>query len=302
MKVLPINDSLIIQQGSLEKESSTNVQKHSASVRKAINNNNTSSYKLEDNELEFNLFRSGRGCCLDGLCSIKSVILSFLIVSLLLTCAVIWAVLMVLISQEVNITMGIASLVVWCTCIVSVIVFGVVSSVVVYYLIRKPMRELTRQLFTMKSLRFDSVIQLSSIMYEFIPLFRIFLEMNNLMKEIRPFIPESITRSSEYETESNNSSDNQEQQKEIQMMAMRMSLKTSNSIAQLGKAPSTALIQNSLKSVNSVAKLKRAMSKMRKSMEGTGSEGASFQSKDGVEQQQHLQVSHLKSQPIWVLD
>ncbi|EFC45355.1 predicted protein [Naegleria gruberi] len=72
----------------------------------------------------------------------------------------------------------------------------------------------------MKSLRFDAIQKLSSILYEFIPLYVAFNELNNLMKDIRPFIPESITRQSDEEVLDLD----EEERRNKQMIEMRKKL------------------------------------------------------------------------------
>ncbi|KAF0982002.1 hypothetical protein FDP41_011863 [Naegleria fowleri] len=162
------------------------------------------------------LFSTGRSCCIDTICSIRFILILFTIVSLVLTCLMIWIIQIVLWSQNIALDIGVISMVVWPCCLMAILISVASICIISRHILSKPLNLLTLQIYNLRYLKLDSIKVLRHLLKEYIPLFVIFRELASLMKEIRSFIPETLLNNM---TEENQ--EEEERRREEQLRQMR---------------------------------------------------------------------------------
>jgi len=163
-------------------------------------------------------FATGRSCCMDCMCSFTTVMVVFVVAQLLLTCLIIWATSVAMIQQGIALEIGNISLVVWVVGLGLMMPIIVMVCVIVHLMVRRPLYSITLQLHMMKRMRFDDIKHSVTLIAEFIPLFSLFWEFNKTMKEIRPFIPESLIAANCEEDEKKEREVEEQREKQLQQM------------------------------------------------------------------------------------
>ena len=139
-----------------------------------------------------NPLSTGRSTVVDCFMSIRMLVIALSLSLLFITCLIIWISSVVVINQGVSIDISIISIISWLTFVVMSILTLLSIPIIHYFTLKRPLQRITLQLFKMKKMKFEDIEKMPTLIAEFIPFFSLFWEFNKVMKEIRPFIPESL--------------------------------------------------------------------------------------------------------------
>ncbi|KAG2388067.1 hypothetical protein C9374_000917 [Naegleria lovaniensis] len=216
----------------------------------------SSTSNSNDIENDEDLFETGRGWCVDTLCSVSSVFILFTAVNLFITGLLIWVPSMILLSQNIVINMGIISIIVGCSLIILLPVFAIACYFISKKVISKPLRSLVKQVSLMRDLKLDCIEPMKSNLKEFLSLTLILEDYLEFMKEVKSFIPETLIGDTSQEGV-NEKEIKAEHKREHELTEMKRKLVTQTSVQSIGSIPSvkSATSGNPAKMVKAVSKL-----------------------------------------------
>ncbi|KAF0982003.1 hypothetical protein FDP41_011864 [Naegleria fowleri] len=218
----------------------------------------SSSNSHHNTENDDDLFETGRGCCMDTLCSVSTVFILLTTASLFITGLLIWIPSMILLSQNIVINMEIISMIVGFSLVCVLPVFTIMCYFISRFFISKPLRALVKQVSLMRDLKLESIVPVKSIFKEFLPLTIILEDYLEFMKEIKSFIPETLIGDvADDDILFNEKEVKAEHKREQELTEMKRKLVTQNSVQTISSI-------HSIKSATSghPAKLSKAVSKL----------------------------------------